>query len=887
MKIFIKEILLFVVAILFAGSSLASGVSSSEKLPLVIEKNIPGAPQLLGIPFAKDKLVASDKIRVLNEVGVEIPSQITIVSTWAPASESITWIWVFFFSESTNNYTLEFGKDVVRSEFAGDRVIVENNQRPYGRVKVNTGPLQFVINRLGGGFLDKVELDTERNGFGKEDLIGESSKTRGSFLDILDQAGIDSSRVKITHTVLEKGSGPLHAIVRIEGDYLYNRKDNNSSPFVLRIHAYAGKSYIRVLHTIIYTGDPDMHKKRDGEYSSIATQNKKIVNETAMLNDKGWMVPNDQIAGAGFELKYYLGAEKKFATGYFDGTWMNPGTEKRFESDLSGQKSASVLQTGPNVNRIPPLNNSSATVQISGFKSVVTAGDKVLLNKDRLPGWITLSDKKWGIGIGIKNFFEEYPKEIAIQGGSDKLFSYIWSPKVVPMSFARASMEFDSEMLGNFAQGLAKTTEIVYQFYPVSVPETSLSDNFRYFLDPPVTHANPEWYANSKVYGSFAAKSDKHPELERSLDYKFDWMRYNQKWEPWYGIIDYGDFMTYFPKNKWDTWQSGEPAEDFMWWIQFMRTGDRDLYNTAIACSRHTMDIDNIHWPNFPRFLGDTNNSIDFFNLKDSARYQGSPYIGMGRRHAAQHFTSLLSAHVWVAGWLASYYLTGEHRGLDVAEEAGDLYLRRIFGDHDLRGRRLYLSIWNLTELYDADKKEKYMTELKDRVKILLELQKSSDQGGSLIIERYGYSQVYISQGLYKYYQITGDETVKKALITHAMWQRDNPSINHAMESFLASIPSILLGYELTGDRSFLKEAMKRAAILKTDKLPIGMMEYPNQKELVTALEKVSHLPDDKESFRGEAIWKITNGLRVFGWTHIYSVPYLLNWLDQQPVESK
>ena len=130
MKIFIKEILLFVVAILFAGSSLASGVSSSEKLPLVIEKNIPGAPQLLGIPFAKDKLVASDKIRVLNEVGVEIPSQITIVSTWAPASESIKWIWVFFFSESTNNYTLEFGKDVVRSEFAGDRVIVENNQRP-------------------------------------------------------------------------------------------------------------------------------------------------------------------------------------------------------------------------------------------------------------------------------------------------------------------------------------------------------------------------------------------------------------------------------------------------------------------------------------------------------------------------------------------------------------------------------------------------------------------------------------------------------------------------------------------------------------------------------------------------------------------------------------
>ena len=887
MKIFIKEIVLFVVASLFVWSSSASVGAATAKLPLIIEKNIAGAPQLLGIPFPKGNLLASDKIRVLNEAGNEIPSQITIVSTWAPVSESIKWIWVFFFSETASNYTLEYGKEVVRKEFAGDRVIVENNQRPYGRVKVNTGPLQFVINRLGGGFLDKVELDTERNGFGKEDLIGESSKTRGSFLDILDKAGIDSSKVKITHTVLEKGSGPLHAIVRIEGDYLYNRKDNNTSPFVMRIHAYAGKSYIRVLHTIIYTGDPDMHQKREGEYSSIATQGKNIVDEKAMMKDTGWMVPNDQIAGAGFELKYYLGSGKKIRTGYFDGSWTNPGIEKSFETEMTGAQNISLLQTGPNVNRVPPLNNSSPTEQIKGFQSKLTVGEKELLNKERMPGWFTVSDKKWGIGVGIRNFFEEYPKEIAIQGSNDKLFSYIWSPKVKPMSFARASMEFDSEMLGNFAQGLAKTTEIVYQFYAASTPETTLAGNFQYFLDSPVTHAKPEWYAASKVYGSFAAKSDKHPELERSLDYKFDWMRFNQKWEPWYGTIDYGDFMTYFPKNKWDTWQSGEPAEDFMWWIQYMRTGSRDLYNTAIACSRHTMDVDNIHWPNFPRFLGDTNNSIDFFTLKDSAKYQGSPYIGMGRRHAAQHFTALLSAHVWVAGWLAAYYLTGDHRGMDVAEEAGDLYLRRIFGDHDLRGRRLYLSIWNLTELYDADKKEKYLTELKDRVKILLELQKSSDQGGSLIIERYGYSQVYISQGLYKYYQITGDETVKQALITHAMWQRDNPSINHAMESFLASVPSILLGYELTGDRSFLDEAVKRAAILKTDKLPLELMDYPNQKELVGALEKVSHLPDDKESFRGEAIWKITNGLRVFGWTHIYSVPYLLNWLDQQPIDTK
>ena len=123
-------LLLFICQFILINSLLAS-----EKIPLVIEKNVSGAPQLLGIPFPKGKLQTSNKVRVLNSMGQEIPSQITIVSTWAPISESVKWIWVFFFSEAQNNYTLEFGNDVVRKEFPGDRVVVENNQRPAGRVR--------------------------------------------------------------------------------------------------------------------------------------------------------------------------------------------------------------------------------------------------------------------------------------------------------------------------------------------------------------------------------------------------------------------------------------------------------------------------------------------------------------------------------------------------------------------------------------------------------------------------------------------------------------------------------------------------------------------------------------------------------------------------------
>ena len=398
---------------------LINNLAAAEKIPLLIEKNVPGAPQLLGIPFPKDKLQSSDNVRVLNSLGEEIPSQITIVNTWEPASTSVKWVWVFFFSDTQNKYSVEFGSDVVRKEFMGDRIIVENNQRPYGRVRVNTGPLQFTINRLGGGFLDKVELDVDRNGFDEKDLIAESSKTKGSFLNILDQSGIDTSRVKITHTVQEKGSGPLHAIIRIEGDYLYNKKDNNSSPFVMRIHAYAGKSYIKVLHSIVYTGDPDMHKKAVGEYASIATQNKSIVDENALKNDPGWMIPNDQISSAGFQIKYFLNGDKQFKTGNFDGSWTAPGVEKIVELNNLKNESIALVQTGPNLNSLPALNTTTPTVQTKGFDGSLKLDQKEIFKKEKASGWITIADNKWGIGVGIRNFFEEYPKEIAIQGDSN------------------------------------------------------------------------------------------------------------------------------------------------------------------------------------------------------------------------------------------------------------------------------------------------------------------------------------------------------------------------------------------------------------------------------------------------------------------------------------
>ena len=198
---------------------------SGKQVKITVENNKAGAPVTLGIPFPKGELYSVDHLRLLNSEGVEIPCQTTEVTNWGPLDESVKWVWVFFFSEEGSEYVLEYGDSIVpiRPE---EKIVSSNNMRPQGGIDVNTGPLSFSIHKEGNGFLDEVYLDSNNDGkFDVQELIGSSPKdNRGSFLDLLDDAGIDASKAVINTIFREKGSGPMHNIFRIEGTYIYRQK---------------------------------------------------------------------------------------------------------------------------------------------------------------------------------------------------------------------------------------------------------------------------------------------------------------------------------------------------------------------------------------------------------------------------------------------------------------------------------------------------------------------------------------------------------------------------------------------------------------------------------------------------------------------------------------
>ncbi len=847
-----------------------------------------GAPVLFGVPLPRGVLRSPDQVRLLAPDGREVPSQISEVSTWAPADDSIKWIWVFFFAEASDRYTLEFGDAVRRAEAPAPHVSVLNNQRPGGYLIVDTGPMKFEVRKGPGGFLSHVQIDRDRNGFGDADVVAEGAGERGSFVDLLDDEGLDPSRAVVERMVIERGSGPMHAILRVEGQYFYGRKTHPAAPFVTRIHAYAGRTALRIDHTFIYTGDPDMHTKQAGQHAHVATEAGAIITEDP--NDAGWTQPRDRLAAAGVAVTLAL-RNPSGRTAVGDGRWWERRSSHTVEFPAGAAGPWSVLQTGPEPNRIPPFPESTPATRIDGFAAQVSSGGARLASGDRAEGWLRIASGRSEVSMALPRFLEEYPKEIRYEPDGGRLTAYFWSPSVEPMSFARWSSALDREeetiSVENNARGIAKTTEVAIDF--AADGGAGVATPARAFVEAPVAHVTPSWYGASGVFGRFAALSDRDPALQRSIDYKFDWMLFNQRWMPWYGMWDYGDWRLYFDGEKWTDWGNNEPAEDYICWLQFMRTGDARVYDAARANSRHSMDVDNVHWPAEPHFVGDSNVALDYWEFDRARRtgeYDGpapSPYVGIGSRHAKQHWVKTLSAHVWVQGWLADYYLTGDHRGLDVAIETADMHLRRIWGEHGLTGRRLYLAAWNVLDVWDATKDERYEREADDLVGRMLRLQ-DREQGGSLSMDRYGYADVYITHALAMYLDLTGDARVRTALARHARRVRDVPALNHEFESYMSGVYALVLGWDLTGEPSLLAEARRRLEALKMDALQRPIDDTWTLGELFTALDKASHLPRSAiRNSRALPIWSATNGLRVFGWTNAYVLPFALERLEKGP----
>ena len=132
---------------------------------------------------------------------------------------------------------------------------IRPRQRPGGN---QHRALRVVVRQGGRRFPSAAYLDLDRNGIDDGDLLSRPDSQPVAPLRICWTMRASTRRrpPSIAHSSI-RARARSHAILRVEGEYAHGRGDNSKGAVRHRsIHAYAGKSYLRVLTRLSSTASP-------------------------------------------------------------------------------------------------------------------------------------------------------------------------------------------------------------------------------------------------------------------------------------------------------------------------------------------------------------------------------------------------------------------------------------------------------------------------------------------------------------------------------------------------------------------------------------------------------------------------------------------------------
>jgi len=592
-----------------------------------------------GIPLPRGAVNLPDRagVRVVN--GKVVPIQTEPLAIWP--DRSIKWLLVTFYARPGQQYELFYGKEPVRAPAVKGGIKVDIKQE---RVAVDTGPLKLVVTRAGGAFIDEVKFEGAI-------IVGNGGARRRNFIDYLhvqqpERYGsgmwpavgtLDPSTLAIEQIQVER-NGPIEAVIHISGQHYHTRLgraieeraerfEDIGSAFDVRIYAYAGSPVVRVVHTFTYEGCPRF----------------------------------DFLHGAGLALPLTLDGEDRFVT-------FGAPRESQQLSDRSG-----IVRLLQDTDRTFTITRQSAE----------GAPESTVYSGDRATGWIDISDGRRGVALAVSDMWKHYPKALEADLDTGVIAAWLYPPQSQPLDLRRYSYDYGlGEMFGDFgfgtACGLQKTHELAVCFH-TGGPGPDVERKLEPMLHPPLLLASPEWYASTRVFGSFSTiDATDFSEAERLFRSMADFYLWAQVRYRWYGLLDYGDFQgawgdTGGPHpgpgleyNRWHNdwgrwgWNNDNGLTSLALLMAFLRSGNADYFHAGRAMIRHVQDIDTIHTDNY--IAGDP-----------SARrlaHNGS-VKGAGHRGGVNH---------WSDGYVGSsvsnpaakrilYFLTGDGRTRDGIEE--------------------------------------------------------------------------------------------------------------------------------------------------------------------------------------------------------------------------
>ncbi|MDP6118941.1 MAG: hypothetical protein QGG53_44325 [Planctomycetota bacterium] len=704
-------------------------------------------PATFGVPFPRGALQSSDNVRMVNGGGQEVPCAIRRTASWMGPDGDVRWILVDAPIRRGEKYFLEYGTEVTRADVK-KRLAVDDAE---DRIVVNTGPLELAFSKHASVLIAEAKL------LGRT-LLSPTTQKRMHLVDEAGEVALTSDDPGDYQISVEQ-NGPLHAIVKGTGWYR-RRSGEKLCQYITRLHAYAGEPFIRIVHTFVVAYDTDKVRLKD-------------ICIPFVLDSKGNARSSFGIDASDFS------KHRKMGDGYL----------------LQHKHNAFVLRS---------------------------ADGQELAKGEHAPGWFDVSTEQAGLTVGLRHLWQEYPKEQEAIGNEMRV--HLWPPhRTKPLDFD-AKAQLGPERYGQWsriwhqtlyeggldkydqAMGLAKTNELVLSFRTggLSHPPPAAISRCMTLEDPLVVSADPDWMCESDVFGRMCSrKSSSRPDVERKIEASYASFDQFRREREGYGMIHYGDIHGKGPDKGWRHWASRFYGSPLMPWIMFVRTGEPRYLTLAMDSAKHVMDIDMCHVTNLK--YGDYGRRCP----KSPGKRKGGRYGGDGGIiHYAGHLYDLgCDSHI--DQWTYAYYLTGYRRAWDILHEEGEFYiqldkeklcspLRRY--DTRMTGGALR----TFTTLYRATWDERYLALARRAAEHYYTGTEPDGTSNSRTL--YDGSDVYMTPGMFTYYQATGDERMRSRFLKCLRKLVD--SRKPVYDGRLFSYYGPAMAYFVTGDTTYLNQSV-------------------------------------------------------------------------------
>jgi hypothetical protein len=449
-------------------------------------------------------------------------------------------------------------------------------------------------------------------------------------------------------------SGPVRAVVKIQGKHKSDSGGRTWLPFIVRLYFFSGTDTVRMVHTFIFDGDQETDFiSALGVRFTVPLREEFHNRHVRLAGDQGFFAePVQLIAGR------------------------RDRSPDLYAKQIAGQRI-------PNLDQLPDADNVKQMAVWDAYKLVQSGPDGFAISKRTNPdsAWISaaggsrslglafVGDVSGGLAVDMNNFWQLCPTELEIQGASGAAASltvWLWSPDVPPMDMRHydtkphgleASYEDVQSGFSN-ATGVARTCVLNFRPFNAVPTDAELLNQANADQHNALLVCSPQYYHSIPTFGLWSLPDRSTPQriwMEDRLDKAFDFYRGQVDQRRWYGFWDFGDFMHTYdtPRHEWRydvggfAWDNTELIPNLWLWYAFLRTGRADVFRMAENLTRQSQEVDVYH-------LG--------------------PWKGLGSRHNVRHWGDG-AKEVRISQALLKrpyYYLTTDERTGDLMNEVID-----------------------------------------------------------------------------------------------------------------------------------------------------------------------------------------------------------------------